>query len=429
MSMLLVTWFRRPSVSRLRRRMAAERSVTTSCRGRILYVCQHYPPDLTAGAFRVSETAKWLVRLGFEVSVLTARPHRAQPKGAEPADPPESIQVIRTPILRIGDRGGMWYIFQFLSFAITGLSWGLACAPSKVDYVIASSPPLFVGLPAWFLARLRRAKLVLDIRDLWPDSAVVTGQLPLPRLTLPVGRLFERFMYLRAQLIVCVSKTMQSELTQRVDRRRKVEVIYNAADAETPLGPLQQTGAESHTDLRRIVYAGNIGRSQGLETLVEAAAKFPYLRFQLVGDGVRRHVLEEMAHPLENMEFVGPCTKREALEHLSKGSALFLQLRDADLFVGAIPSKVFDYLTVNRPILYGLRGEGAALLGNCQGNLSFHPGDVNSLCEAIRRLKSEYSARFQAAQKNSSLLEGFTRQKMAKKLAGLLEELSGAGEG
>ncbi len=391
---------------------------------KVLFISQVFPPDVTAGAFRVSETAAWLSRLGFAVTVLAGRPHREQAQGEGQTTLPERVRVIRAPVLPIADRGGVWYLLQFLSFMLTAFVWGVLRTPWRVDHVIASSPPLFVGVPAWLLARLKRASFVLDVRDLWPDSAVATGQLPVKRVSVPIGHWLERFLYRRAQLVVCVSKPMQAEIQRRVDGKRRVEVIYNGVD--TIALPSSQTSGlpEENPQLSSIVYAGNLGRSQGLEVLIEAGEAFPEVEFKLIGGGVRRQALEALAREIPNVQFTGPCSKQKAMQLMSEGSALFLHLRDADVFATTIPSKVFDYLALNLPILFGLRGEGAQILGTLPGNIGFAPDDVRSLVQAIAELEENYLRYSKAARENSSRLQEFTRENMTRRLASLLEGLA-----
>lgn len=389
---------------------------------KVLFISQHYPPDLTADAFRISETARWLTRFGFEVGVLTARPHRDQAESESIPDEDNNIRVIRTPIISIGERGGVWHMLQFLSFVVTAFLWGLFRIPRQVDHVVATSPPLFVAIPGWLLARLRRARFVLDVRDLWPDSALAIGQLPVPRVSLPMGKGLEHFMYRRADLIVCVSTMMRDEILRRVSGRKTVEVIYNAAELSTPVPPQQPAEPEEGPHLKTIVYAGNIGRSQGLEVVVKAAHSFPNIRFRFVGGGVMKRPLQGMASSLglDNVEFVGPTDKQTALKQLSEASALVLHLRNEAVFATTIPSKLFDYLRVNKPIIYGVKGEGAELLATNPGNIGFTPEDVESLTRAIECLKSEYDTYRKGAQGNSALLRDFSREKMAHKLASLL---------
>jgi len=393
---------------------------------RILFVSQTFPPDVTAGAFRIRETAVWLKRFGFEVTVLTAWAHREQAEEGDEVSVLEGIRVVRAPIIRIGDRGGIWYLLQFLSFMVTAFLWGLICTPARFHYVIASSPPLFVGVSSWLLAKLKRAKFVLDVRDLWPDSAVATGQLPAQGMPLKAGRWLERFLYQRARLITCVSKVMQDVIKERVGGHRRVEVVYNGADVELAAQTKKSSGtAGDQAELKTIVYAGNLGRSQGLEVLIKAANEFPEVQFRLIGGGVRKRALEELSRQLEleNVQFLGPYPKQKVLALMSEASALFLHLKDDPVFATTIPSKVFDYLRVNRPILYGIRGEGAELLGSLPGNIPFEPDNVDSLVQAISKLKTQYPHYLQLAQQNSYLLLHFTREAMARKLFGLLEAL------
>ncbi len=390
---------------------------------KVLLISTNFPPEVTAGAFRTSGTASWLQRLGFEVTVLTARPHRAQVDGAREEASLGEVKVVRAPLIQIGDKGGVWYLVQFLSFTVTAVLWGLARARGRYDFVIASSPPLFVGISGWVLAVVKRAKLVMDIRDLWPDSAVATGQLPARGPLRAIGHWLERFLYRRARLITCVSAPMKEIIAARVGAKRRIEVIYNGVDAR--LTEEDDQLAEAQERLSTIVYAGNVGRSQGLEILVEAAACFPELTFEIIGSGVRSRSVQALAQSkgVENLVFTGPRPREDTLRSLAGASALFLQLRDEPVFATTIPSKVFDYLTANRPILFGLKGEGAEILSLSGGNVAFESDNLASLADAVERLASYYDRYAQAALKNRSVAAEYSREKMTRKLAQLLTEL------
>ena len=151
----------------------------------ILVVSQFYHPDITAAAFRIRETAEILVALGHRVTVVTAEPH----KGAvadETAVDDGQVTVIRVPIEKY-QGGGKWrYIRHYLSFMVNAVRYGRH-GVDRPDVVWASSPPLFVGVAGLILARLLGARFTLDIRDLWPDSAVVVGQIRRPGIMSGAG--------------------------------------------------------------------------------------------------------------------------------------------------------------------------------------------------------------------------------------------------
>lgn len=392
---------------------------------RILVVSQLYPPDLTAGSFRISETAMWLQRLGFEVTVLTARPHRVSVGDTARKSDLKRIRTIRVPLFSIGARGGLWYVLQFGLFAINALLWGVFSAPARFDYVIASSPPLPVGIAGWLLAKAKRAKFVFDVRDLWPDTAVAVGELSERGALTILGRWLERFLYKHAQLITCVSREMKRVIAQRCGEKARIAVIYNGVDWQDNSMANETETYNRPTALKTVAYAGNLGKCQGLEILVRVAAQWPDIQFLIIGTGVQRPALEELSRTLEvsNVKFLGPYSRDIALEKLRSVSAVFLQLRDREVFAKTIPSKIFDYLTLNHPIIYGLRGEAAAILAKSGGNLAFEPDNVQSLSQTIALLKRDYGVYLDRADGNCRIAALFTREVMSRKLVDLLEDL------
>jgi glycosyltransferase involved in cell wall biosynthesis len=392
---------------------------------RILFISQYFPPDITAASFRVAETAAWLERMGWSVVVLTATPHRARAESGT-AEPNARIRIVRAPILPIGDRGGLWYVLHYLSFMLTSLLWGALRAPWKADIVLASSPPLFVGVSGWILSKLKRGQFVLDVRDLWPDSAAAVGQLSRSGLLARAGRRLERFLYSRAVQVICVSRPMREAIISRSDPEKDVVVVYNAVDTEL-VGGVRKQEPKPEAELQTIAYVGNVGRAQGLEILMAAAERFPDVEFRIIGGGVCRAALESLASEqhLANVSFFGPVPKSEALAHMRASSALFLHVLDDPVFATTIPSKLFDYLLADRPILYGIRGEGAQLLDSLPGNVRFLQGNSDSLIEAIERLRTSYTACRGAARTNSKSLAQFDRAMLTRRLAEALERLVG----
>jgi glycosyltransferase involved in cell wall biosynthesis len=400
-----------------------------SPRKSILIVSQFYAPDITAAAFRIKETAEILAGLGHPVTVLTAEPHKGEaaanrpPAGRPAADGP--VRVIRVPITKYTGGGTRDYLTHYVSFLVNAVRFG-ASAGLRPDIVWASSPPLFVGVAGILLARILRADFTLDVRDLWPDSAVTVGQIRRPGLLYNLACRVENRLYRQARFISCVAGPMAEHIRQRTTR--PVMVLYNGIPEGFLSGCAErkpETKQLPEDGKINIMYVGNMGYCQNLPMTLEAAElfldkKMDDIRIHLIGTGVERPLLERRLRErnLYNVELRGPVPKSEAMALMKEASALFLQLKDDGTMAKTIPSKVFDYLAVGRPILYGIKGEGAAVLAETGANLAFDPDSPLSFVQAVTAFCDHRPNLTARAVGNTDLVRRrFLRENLVKKLS------------
>lgn len=394
---------------------------------RILIVSQFYPPDITAAAFRIGETAEILRSLGHDVRVITAEPHKSDAKADSEDD--RRRGVLRVPV-NSHEGGGTWrYVAHYLSFMRRSAWVGVSrlFGRWRPQVVWATSPPLFVGLTGWFLARLNRCPLVFDVRDIWPESAVAAGQLSGTGPGFRVGKLLEKWLYDRADNITCVSSRMAEHIASRTTT--DASVIYNGVSAN-------HIRAGSVTvDRKRILYAGNLGRAQALDAAIrgfaqvagESIARGWTLEF--LGNGALRGELQAVAAGFgieDRVAFHSAVGKESALNELARSTVLLISLKSDAVFDLTIPSKVFDYLAVGRPILFGINGEGREILQSTGANVGFVPGDENSLAAAIRRVIADYEKLGALAERNPTAVnEAYSRETNTSRLAAVFEKAIG----
>lgn len=395
----------------------------------ISIISQYYPPDITAAAFRVKETVDLLAGRGHRVTVITARPHRSSLAGQHAAQGQEE-NLIRTPIFPYKGGGKLHYIAHYASFMVNALLAGMFSKGRRPDVVLATSPPLFVGLTGHLLARSKQALFVLDIRDIWPDSAVAAGQISAGGTLFRLAKRIELWLYEKADLITCVAQPMADYIRTNA-RHDRTLVIYNAVPESycQPAEARHAIAAGMVPQAINVVYVGNMGRCQDAALLVRAAlamrtegnsGKF---RFYLIGDGVDRAGIEAMVaeHNLDNVVIDGPVSKEAAFSIMMSASALFLQLKPDPTLEMTIPSKVFDYLVAGKPILFGLEGEGRQILETTGGNLYFMPGHLESLCQKLKQLAARYDELSNCATSNRQLvIQHYTREKMIDRLESAL---------
>lgn len=392
---------------------------------RILIVTQFYYPDVTACAFRIKETTDWLAQQGCQVHIIAGEPHKGQLQ-QEMRDN-EQICVTRVPLFKY-DGGGKWnYIRHYLSFMFGAIrqSWQ---HPPDFDVVWASSPPLFTGIAGYAIARLKRARFCLDIRDIWPESAVVAGQISATGMLFKAAKVVEKLLYRLADQTTCVASPMAAYIAS-ISRRKRPEIIYNAIPGSM-LGA-EPLPASKIPETISILYIGNMGYCQNLKLVIDAAKilkekNITNICFKLVGNGIEKEELESLKteHSLDNLSISGIVDKNKAIAMIKECDALMLHLKDDGTMDKTIPSKVFDYLAGGRPILYGLKGEAAEILGESGGNLYYDPADAMQLAERAIELQRDYLQLAKKALHNREMVKKrFLRERMAEKLLQIFNRL------
>jgi glycosyltransferase involved in cell wall biosynthesis len=392
---------------------------------RILIVAQYFPPDITAAAFRIFDTARLLEANGHQVHVITAVPHRSQVNGDSTVEYDRQISgVLRTRVAHLNGGGFLNYIKHYTSFMLGGIWLGVKqrLLYWKPDVIWASSPPLFVGLSGVVLSRLFRIPLVVDIRDIWPASAVGAGQLSADGRAYRIGEKMEQYLYDRATHITCVARPMQEYI--RAKTRTSVTVVYNGAKVSDIVdGP---DGHRDPQDGHTLLYAGNLGRAQQLDLLIHAWANVHgrnghgQWTMKLLGTGAVENELKELARNLgagDNIVFVPPVSRQDAAREMAHAAALSVSLQPDKVFERTIPSKVFDCMAAGRPILAGVAGEGREILESTGANICYQPGNQEDLEQALERLMHDYQHLQLVAYRNPQVIRrGYTRERAVEAL-------------
>lgn len=359
---------------------------------RILYLTQWFEPE--PNIVKGLAFVRALQGAGHEVTVVTGFPnyptgrlypgYRLRPIGRETV---EGVSVVRLPLYPSHDASSLRRSLNFLSFFVSSAIY-CASRAGRFDLIYAYHPPITVGLAAAIAGWLRRVPFVLDVQDLWPDTLGVSGMRGAARLSRPIGLLC-RLAYRAAAAIIAQSVGMARMLSERGGRPERIQVIHNWATraSDPPAGSSRTARAERRFT---IVYGGNFGRAQGLETVIEAARlvsrQADHIEVRLIGEGVDAARLRELAASVPGLR-IEPAVSQEEIETVfARADALLLHLRDEPLFRVTIPSKVQAYLSSGRPIVAAIAGEAADLLGRSQAALVAPPQDPQALAAAIQRI-------------------------------------------
>jgi glycosyltransferase involved in cell wall biosynthesis len=406
---------------------------------RILIVTHYFPPETGAPQARLSSLARTWAQDGDQVTVLTGMPNH--PTGVVPPayrgairrrERSDGYRVVRTWLYATPNEGFVRKTIGHLSFMISSvLLGGRSCGPA--DTVVVSSPTFFAIGAAWLLARLKRARLVVEIRDLWPAIFVELGVLTNRRLIGLLERL-EMAAYAAADMVVVVSDGFRANLVGRGVPADKVHTIRNgvALDRFGPgaaVGPTVRArlGASSGDCL--VLYAGTHGISQGLPTVADAAARLAGagIHFAFAGAGADKLRLENRVHELRlrNVTLVPGVPHADVPALLAAADICLVPLRDVPLFSTFIPSKMFEYLAAGKPVIGSVTGEAAQIL--CEaGAVVVPPEDSAALADAIRTLAADpYRRRAMGRQGRSYVEQYFDRVALARQYRKILDAPGG----
>jgi len=359
---------------------------------RILYLTQWFEPE--THVIKGARFVRALRAAGHEVMVVTGFPnypsgrlypgYRLRLIQRERVD---GVDVVRLPLYPSHDTSSFRRSLNYLSFFISAFVY-LLLRRKRFDLAYVYHPPITVGLAAALSGLVRRLPFILDVQDLWPDSLAATGMAGGRRLTQLVGALCA-IVYWRSSAIVAQSEGIRAALIARGVPAEKLITIRNWADAE-PSGVGEPAPLVPHRFV--VVYGGNLGRAQGLRTVLEAAAllkdQHPDVLIRLYGDGVEAASLRRQAHDLglRNLEIHPQVGKAEINEVFARADALLVHLADHPLFSITLPSKIQAYLATGRPIAAGIAGEAARLLAESGAAIVAPPGDPGALAKAIAAL-------------------------------------------
>lgn len=372
----------------------------------ILFLSHYFPPEVNAPATRTYEHARRWVELGHDVTVVTCAPNC--PAGVvfpgyrnawQTEETVDGIRVIRVWTYLSPNKGFLKRCLNFLSYMATA-TWR-AARLDNIDLVVATSPQFFCGWAGVFSHWILRRPFILEIRDIWPESIVTVGAMRRS----PVMRLLEwleRRMYAAADHIVTVGDGYRDQLLARNVPPEKISVVPNGVDVRRfrPRPP--------NDDLRRrwqgegkfvCAYVGTVGMAHGLEVVLKAAQQLQQagrsdVQFWIVGDGAERARLEKLAHEsgLTSITFTGMIPKGDIDDVIASCDACLVHLRGTELFGTVIPSKVFETMALNIPIIMGVLGQAQRIVLEGHGGVAMTPDDPASLIECIDEIRRDPSS-------------------------------------
>jgi glycosyltransferase involved in cell wall biosynthesis len=396
---------------------------------KVLFLTQYFPPETGAPQNRLHSLANYLSDFGADVSVLTAMPNYPKTEVYDGYQGKSYIReqdgrltIHRSWIYVSKSKGVVPRLLNYFSFVFTALWIGLVKI-KKHDVIICESPPLFLGITALLLKWLKGSKLVFNVSDLWPESAEKLNIIN-NKFLLGISYKLEKLIYKKSNLVSGQTQGIISNINLRFPKVA-THLIRNGIDTKQfsvrGNGPSFRTKHHIADDAFVIAYAGIIGHAQGLEIITSAAKKLQSqskIVFMMVGDGPVKQDLVNIAtkDKLNNIIFINSVPRAEMPDVIDACDCYVTPLRKNDLFLGAIPSKIFEPLYFGKPVLLGVDGEAKQLFveeGKCA--LHFEPENVEALVETIKKLYTD-SALYKQLGNNGQqyVTQHFDRRKLAQ---------------
>ncbi|HEY8892357.1 MAG TPA: glycosyltransferase family 4 protein [Clostridium sp.] len=404
---------------------------------RILFLTQYCPPEVGAPQNRIFEFAKKLKEFGHEVTILTALPNypigeifdEYKGKGVV-IEEIEGIKIVRTSIYATKSKSFTKRLRNYLSFTFSSVFQG-AKHIEKQDVIITESPPIFLGFSGYVLSKLKKAKYIFNISDLWPESAIKLGVLH-NKLFIKMAVWLEEFCYRRAAAVTCQTQGIVDDIVGRGFDKNKVHLLTNGVDTDLFKKENRDEDFRNEIGIENkfaLCYAGIHGLAQGLQVIINAAEIVKdeeNIQFVFVGDGPEKQDLINMVKEkdLKNVTFLPLQPKTNMPKIVASMDAAIIPLKKLELFKGALPSKMFETLASEIPIILPVQGEAAKLINNANAGIVVEPENPKEIAEAVLKLYNDIELRNKLGENGRAyVMENYARENITRKLEKILTNL------
>ena len=365
---------------------------------KVLVFSQHYWPE----SFRINEVVLSLQQAGCDVSVLTGQPNYPDGvifEGYRGGSIGHQLHaagyfIYRVPLIARGRGGAFRLVLNYLSFVLSASvlgPWLLRGQKFDAIFVYGTSP-ILQAIAAIVLKWLKRTKLVIWVQDLWPQSLEVTGFVR-NRPVLDTVAALVRWIYRQSDLLLVQSKSFVPPVQAMAGKTR---VEYHPNPGDLAFDRASEVAGDPALLLKpgfNVVFAGNLGTVQALDTLLNAAELLTVssdVRLVLIGSGGRGEWVrqEVLRRGLNNVHLAGRFPQQAMPAILAQASALLVSLARGPVLSQTVPSKVQAYLAAGRPIVASLDGEGARIVEEAGAGIACPAEDAEALARAILRLQS-----------------------------------------
>ncbi|MBU0528982.1 glycosyltransferase family 4 protein [bacterium] len=366
---------------------------------RILFLSHFYPPEMGGAAARISGLAKWLVKFGHDVTVITGYPNyptgKIYPEYKNKKNKIEfidGVKILRSKVLPASYQSVLVRLLNYFTLFFTAL-WNGVRKRNNFDIIVASSPPLTIGILGLILSKIYKIPWIFDIRDIWPDVAVEAGMLRENGIVHKLSKKLANYLYKQATHITPVTERKLTKIRKYDIPISKISVVPNGVDFDLINGAEQK---DWRSELRLenkfvLSYAGLIGIAQGVNIIIETAIQLKDIddvHFLIVGEGIEKQKLQNSVKSLElnNITFL-PSQPKESIPSLLTSSDIALIPLVSTKLVDAVPSKLLEAWACKLPVILIAGGEAADMVIKAQGGIVISSNDVEGIKTAIIKLK------------------------------------------
>lgn len=315
---------------------------------KIVFVNQYFYPIMNPPGKRMLAFAKYFSKNKWDVEIITGMPNYPKGKLIKKykgkiyyKEHKGKIKINRYYEIPLALKGFIKPLLNYTSFAVSSMfSWNKI---RKTDIVYISSPPIFSSISIFIISKLFKKKMILEIRDLYPETAEELGLIKRKSLSYKLFKKINKWMFTKAQKIITINDLLAKKIEKKYDIK-KVEVITNFAKKKEIV--------KQQNKKIKIAYTGVITEAQDLKNVLKENSKFKKnIEFHIVGDGNQFSELKKIVKNEKNIFLYGYKNKTFCDKIIRESDICLLTLKQVKLFEAALPSKIFEYLSFGKPVL------------------------------------------------------------------------------
>ena len=389
---------------------------------KITLLIDNFTPDLGAASFRFESIVKELADRGNQINIIASYPNRIDLDNFEDFKY-KNVQIIRINKKKLKENT-IQRAFSYFNFFYEAIKVGIKVSKDS-DLIIATSPQLLVGVAGAIISKINKKKFILDIRDLWPDIVLDMGVMKRYNPIYIILKILENFMYKQSDYLIYNSPGFKEYLECKYPKENMSLITNGIDDYILEYFKDKQVKIEKK-DKYKILYAGNLGIAQDIKILVDLAKRRKDIEVILIGKGSQEKIIVDKIKELqvENIKLISSIPRVELLNLYEEIDILFLQLKDIKMFEKTIPSKIFEYIAAQKPIIYGVEGIAREILEEeFKRNYYFKANNLDNLEETLNKLVKDIEERKYVKPDIEKLIANYSRSNLAKRYREIVEKV------
>lgn len=389
----------------------------------ILFIVDNFTPDLGAASFRFESIVKELADRNHEIKVIASYPNRISIENFKEFEY-KNVKIIRVNKKDLKEstlKRALTYFLYFYNAIKVGIK-----ESKESDLIIATSPQLLVGVAGAIVSTINKKKFLIDIRDLWPDIVLDMKVMKKYNPIYLFLKLSESFMYKKSSFLIYNSPGFKKYLLSKYEEKR-MRLITNGIDDYIINYFKDKNIKTQKKEKYKILYAGNLGIAQDIKILVNFAKEHKKnAEIFLIGKGSQEKEIKSLIEKemLNNVELISSVPRDKLLEKYLEMDILFLQLKNIKMFEKTIPSKIFEYLASQKPIIYGVEGVAKNILQTeFKRKYYFEANDLESLNKIFNTLIDDIEKNKYIKSDINKLEKNYSRKILSSKYADIIEKI------